>query len=103
MRSGSQQCVNVVQGSRTFTAITRVQIPSGTPIESIAYVDFRRTLEGAKSHISVLFGTLKFEHGYAVPMMESLSTESVIELVIGKNKASTAACAACLAGATAWV
>jgi hypothetical protein len=31
MRSGSQQCVNVVQGSRPFTAITRVQIPSGTP------------------------------------------------------------------------
>jgi len=31
MRSGSQQCVNVVQRTRTFTAITRVQIPSGTP------------------------------------------------------------------------
>src|ERR1700740_875993 len=33
MRSGSQQCVNVVQRTRTFTAITRVQIPSGTPIK----------------------------------------------------------------------
>jgi len=31
MRSGSQQCVNVVQRVPTFTAITRVQIPSGTP------------------------------------------------------------------------
>ena len=31
MRSGSQQCVKVAQSYRPFTAITRVQIPSGTP------------------------------------------------------------------------
>ncbi len=37
MHSGSQQCLNVVPGHRPFTAITRVQIPSGMPIQSIAY------------------------------------------------------------------
>jgi len=31
MHSGSQQCVNVASCQVTFTAITRVQIPSGTP------------------------------------------------------------------------
>src|SRR5215469_12226238 len=83
---------------RSFTAITRVQIPSGTPIESIVCADFRLTFEGAKSHILVPILHPQNEHGYAVPMMESSSAVSVI----GKNKASTAACAACWAGATAW-
>jgi hypothetical protein len=30
MRSGSQQCVDVVQRVPTFTAVTRVRIPSGS-------------------------------------------------------------------------
>jgi hypothetical protein len=37
MHSGSQQCVNVASCQVTFTAITRVQIPSGTPIISATY------------------------------------------------------------------
>ena len=43
-------------------------------------------------------GTPAFGH-YAVPTIASSSAD----IVIGKNRASTAACAACLAGATACV
>jgi hypothetical protein len=51
MRSGSQQFVNVVQRVPTFTAITRVQIPSGTPNkESTRYGEFRRNFVGTKRH-----------------------------------------------------
>ena len=35
MRSGSQQCVNVAQWERPFTALTRVRIPPGAPYKSI--------------------------------------------------------------------
>src|ERR1700739_1485836 len=37
MHSGSQQCLNVVPGHRPFTALTRVQIPPGTPYKSMHY------------------------------------------------------------------
>src|SRR6202041_209090 len=51
-----------------------------------------------KPHFGVLFAPSRWVR-YAVPIMSSSSAE----IVIGKNGASTAACAACLAGATACV
>src|ERR1700679_1578725 len=50
MRSGSQQCLNVVSWSRPFTAITRVQIPSGTPIRILDLQRSFRSGVGTDAH-----------------------------------------------------
>jgi hypothetical protein len=59
---------------------------------------FAKNAGGAKSHILV-----SFLHLWLAPLCRSDNDLFIFGHVIGKNRASTAACAACLAGATAGV
>jgi hypothetical protein len=101
MHSDSQPFVSAVVYSASFTAITRVRIPSGTPN---LLSELRPLSLSIRGHKRALFGVLfapsrHRSEGYAIPMI----WQSLSESASGKKSESTAAWAARFAGPTACV